>query len=73
MKLIIQAAFRKGVELVIGTALTGGVSVLGMEYLNNKQQQQLITEYRKSDQEFFDEIEKLKKQLSDLKKEVKKI
>jgi hypothetical protein len=73
MKLIIQAALRKGVELVIGTALTGGVSVLGMEYLNNKQQQQLITEYRKSDQEFFDEIERLKKQLSDLKKEVKKL
>jgi hydrogenase maturation factor HypE len=73
MKLIIQSALRKGVELVIGTALTGGVSVLGMDYLNNKQQQQLITEYRKSDQEFFDEIEKLKKQLSDLKKEVKKV
>ena len=73
MKLIIQSALRKGVELVIGTALTGGVSVLGMEYLNNKQQQQLITEYRKSDQEFFEEIEKLKKQLSDLKKEVKKV
>jgi hydrogenase maturation factor HypE len=73
MKLIIQSALRKGVELVIGTALTGGVSVLGMDYLNNKQQQQLITEYRKSDQEFFDEIEKLKKQLSDLRKEVKKV
>jgi len=59
---------RKGVELVVGTALTGGVSMIGMEYLNSKQQQHILEHCNHSDSVIMQEFEKLKKEIIELKR-----
>ena len=67
MNFLIKGILKKGVELVVGTALTGGVSIIGMEYLNSKQQSHIIKHYEHSDDMIMKELEELKIELKRLK------